>query len=92
MKTVSYDTKYSEPASRAELIVRIVYFVIGNIVLAILKIISLLAWIAQLLMVLFTGKRDKGLNGFMNMTQKYGVQLYSYMSLLTDERPPLLPE
>lgn len=92
MNSVSYDVSFQEKASRIELLIRIVYAIIGGIVFYILSLLSIVAWLLQLIIILITGKREKKINGFIQLTLRYGVRLSSYLMFLTDERPPIVPE
>ena len=92
MKTVSIEVGYEEKALRIEILVRIIYAIIGGIVCIILEIIGAIAWVIQLLAVLFAGRRVKSLHNFLSLVLKYQFRLSAYLNFLTDEHPPLVPE
>ena len=92
METVKLTVTNVEKAGRLELLIR---FVWGFIVAIILGIIGLfvvyLATPIQWLHILFLGKRNAALAKFATGWFTGMTQLYCYMLLLTDERPPLVP-
>ncbi|OIO27899.1 hypothetical protein AUJ16_02160 [Candidatus Micrarchaeota archaeon CG1_02_60_51] len=92
MKTVKYEVKSAEKASRWELLVRLVYWIPLAIVLAILQMIACACLVVQFLLVLIAGKRNATLSKFVNAAVEYGLKLAAYYFLLTDERPEIIPE
>lgn len=92
METVKVTVTSAEKASRLELFIRWIW---GTIVLIILGIIGIFAYIAlfvQWFYILLLGKRHPALAKFVTGWYKGMTQLYFYMLLSTDERPPLIPE
>jgi hypothetical protein len=83
------DIKYTQKASRLELLVRFVlgfaYLIIANI----WGIVIGFALIAQWIIILITGKRNKDLFEFTAGFWRYLFRVYSYVWMLTDERPPI---
>jgi len=92
MKSVLAKVSFSEKASRVELLVRIVWAILAGIVLFIFGIISGIAWIVQIVYILVTGRRHKSLQGLIKSVTIQEFRLRSYLMLLTDERPPIVPE
>ena len=70
---------------------RLVYWIPLAIVLFFLQIVSWFCWILQLLVIIITGERNKVLTDFMKLRIEYELKMMSYYSLLTDERPEILP-
>jgi high-affinity Fe2+/Pb2+ permease len=92
MKTVKFDVKYIEKASRLELLVRILYSIPLAIVLWLIGIIASLAEFLLWFHILIFGRRHKGLNGFLKVYLAYVTKIRAYLNLLTDERPPIIPD
>ncbi|MBI5228781.1 DUF4389 domain-containing protein [Candidatus Micrarchaeota archaeon] len=92
MQTVTVDVQGGESASRVELFVRFLYAIVGGIVLWVLSIVSGVCWILQFLIVLITAKRNQTLDNVLRMYFKYSTRLSAYLLILTEERPPLIPE
>ena len=90
MKTVQVDVQSEEKASRVELLVRLVYWIPLCIVQAVLGIIAMILWLVNVITVLILGKRVA-----MDLVKKYwqyGAKMNAYYMLMTDERPPIMPE
>ena len=92
METVKLDVKTVEESNRVELFIRFVWGFITYIILYILAMINMVLVVIQWLIILVTGKRNLALASFTKKIFTYGVQWGAYMSLLTDERNPLIPE
>ena len=93
METVKITVNSVEKASRLELLIRFIWGFIVGIILGIIGLFALyLATPIQWLHILFLGKRNPSLAKFVSGWFKGITQLYGYMLLLTDERPPLMPE
>ncbi|VVB67303.1 Uncharacterised protein [Candidatus Norongarragalina meridionalis] len=92
MKTVKFEVKVPEKASRWELLVRCVYWIPLVIVITILAILASICWVIQLLVILVTGKRNGAMQKYIKAYQTYQVKMGSYFNLLTDERPEILPD
>lgn len=82
---------FEEEASRVELIVRIFYSIPIFIVAFIFLLLSRFVLALQWLCILFTGERSEGLNSFIQSFVEYIIQVISYLSLVTDERPDIFP-
>ena len=93
MDTVKISVTSAEKARRLELIIRFIWGTIVAIILCIIGLFALyLATPLQWLYILFLGKRQPALAKFITGWAKGMTQLYFYMLLSTDERPPLIPE
>jgi len=92
MKTVKSNIFYKEKASRWELLVRIIYAIPIAIVL---WLFGILAGVAQIILwfhILILGRRHKALSNFVKMYVTYVFRVNTYLNLVTDERPPIIPE
>ena len=92
MKTVKSKITYTEKASRLELFVRIIYMIPIMIVLWIFGIIAAVVFIVEWLHILILGKRHKSLGKFLETYVTYVFKVNVYLNLVTDERPPIIPE
>ncbi len=92
MKTVKIDVKSSEKASRGELFVRILWLIVGGIVLWAFSIIAIICIVLQWFFILITARRNKTLNNVIKVYLYYRTKFEGYLMMLTDERSPLLPE
>jgi hypothetical protein len=82
---------YEHDASRLELLIRIVYWIIIGIVLWIYGIISCICLIIQWICILILGRRIEGLSNFVKGYLEYTVHVMPYMYFMTDRRPDILP-
>jgi len=92
MKTIQQKVIYAEKASRFEMLVRILWAILGGIVLFVFEIISLLASIIHFFYILVYGKRHKEIVNFVKAVEIQRFRLSLYLSFVTDERPPIVPE
>jgi hypothetical protein len=92
METVKVTVTSAEKASRIELFIRFVWGLIAMIILGIIGIFAYIALAVQWIHILLLGKRHPALANFVTNWYKGYTQLYFYMLLSTDERPPLVPE
>ncbi|MFH0835060.1 MAG: DUF4389 domain-containing protein [Candidatus Micrarchaeota archaeon] len=92
MKTVKYEVRAPEKASRTELLVRLVYWIPLTIVLMILGMIAGICLVVQLLLVLIAGRRNATMSKLINAAIEYRLKMTAYYSLLTDERPEIIPD
>jgi hypothetical protein len=83
------DIKYVEKASRFELFVRILLSFVYGIIAEIWGILAGVLLVLQWLIVLVTGKRNKGIYNFIAGFWRYWTRTIAYILMLTDERPPL---
>lgn len=83
---------YEHDASRLELLIRIVYWILIGIVLWVYGIISCICLIIQWFCILILGRRIEGLSNFVKGYLEYMVHVMPYMYFMTDRRPGILPE
>jgi hypothetical protein len=83
---------YEEKASRIELFVRIVYWILIGIVLWVYGFIAGICWLIQWFVILILGRRSKALGEFVRGYMEYYVHVANYMYFFTDMRPAILPE
>ena len=84
---------YSENSKRADMLIRIPYAFILLAVFAVLYSTVLpVLWAIQIIHILLLGKRHPTLHRLLKTTVLYGSRANYYTFLLTDERPPLIPE
>jgi hypothetical protein len=82
---------FEHDASRLELLIRIVYWILIGIVAAIYGIIASICLFIQWFHILFLGKRNEGLSNFAKGYLEYMVHVMSYTYIMTDKRPDILP-
>lgn len=92
MKTVAADVKYLPRSPRIELLVRIVWGIVAGIVLLVFGFVSGIVWIVQIFHILIYARRHKGMQSFIKAVAVQRFRLSAYLLLLTDERPPIIPE
>lgn len=83
---------YEEKASRIELFVRIVYWILIGIVLWVYGIIAFICLFIQWFVILILGHRNRSLGEFIQGYAEYYVHVMNYMYFFTDKRPMILPE
>jgi len=82
---------YVHDASRLELLIRIVYWILIGIVACVYGIIATICLIIQWFYVLIFGRRHEGLSDFAKGYLEYLVHVMSYTYIMTDKRPNILP-
>lgn len=92
MKTVKVGVKSDRNAPRLELFVRIIWAIPTAVVICIFGMIAKLCILLNWLCILVTGKRNRTLTGVARDYLYYSTKVQAYLSLLTDERSPILPE
>ena len=92
MKTVNTNVNIVEKASRVELLIRLVYWIPLAIMVSILGMIAVLFFLLQVIVILVSGKRHKGLSKWIRVAVDYEYKMNIYLATVTDERPPILPE
>ena len=92
MKTVDTKVVFNSRATRTELLVRIIWGIVAGIVLFIFSIVSGIVFVIQILHVLIYARRHKGMQSFIKTVVVQRFRLSAYLMLLTDERPPIIPE
>ena len=92
MATTRFDYVFNEPASRLEVLIRILYLIPMFIVSGILLLIFEFAYALQWLIILVTGRRNKAIWDYESLTLRYNLELAYYGTGLTDERPAIIPQ
>jgi len=92
MKTVKSQISYTEKASRLELFVRIIYAIPIVIILWVFSFLAGLVQIILWLHILILGRRHRTLSNFIKAYVTYVFRIRVYLDLVTDERPPIIPE
>ena len=92
----STDTKkqlfiYEHDASRLELLIRILYWILIGIVLWVYGIIAFICLFIQWFHILILGRRSEGLSNIAKGYLEYLVHVMSYTYIMTDKRPDILP-
>ncbi|HLB70713.1 MAG: DUF4389 domain-containing protein [Candidatus Methanoperedens sp.] len=82
---------YERKASRLELFIRILYSIAIMIVLYVYGIIAGICLIIQWFVILILGRRSEGLGNFIKGYLEYYVHVISYMYIMTDKRPGVMP-
>jgi uncharacterized membrane protein len=82
---------YEEIASRFELLVRIVYWILIGIVAGVYGIIACICLFVQWFCILILGRRNESLSSFAKGYLEYVVHVMSYTYIMTDKRPDILP-
>ena len=82
---------YEHDASRFELLIRIVYWILIGIVLWVYGIITFICLIVQWFHILILGSRNESLSSFAKGYLEYLVHVMSYTYIMSDKRPDLLP-
>jgi hypothetical protein len=82
---------YEHDASRLELLIRIVYWILIGIVLWIYGLIAFIALFIQWFHILILGRRNEGLSDFAKGYLEYLVHVMNYTYIMTDKRPEILP-
>jgi hypothetical protein len=82
---------FEHDASRLELLIRIVYWILIGIVAWIYGVIALICLIIQWIHILILGSRNEGLSNFAKGYLEYMVHVMSYVYIMTDKRPDILP-
>jgi hypothetical protein len=92
MKTVQAKVVFTEKATRIEMLYRIVWGIVGLIVLWIFAMIASLMSIIHFFYILIYKKRHRTIFEFVRAVYIQYFRLASYLIFLTDERPPLVPQ
>jgi len=89
---IKFSALYEESASRLELFIRIVYGFVLSIIASIWGFFAEIAAVIQWFYILIMAKRNDSLWGFIAGYMRYYFRLQGYVTLLTDERPPISGE
>jgi hypothetical protein len=82
---------YEHDASRLELLIRIVYWILISIVSCVYGIIAVICLFIQWFCILILGRRSEGLSNFAKGYLEYLVHVMSYVYIMSDKRPNILP-
>jgi hypothetical protein len=82
---------FEHDASRIELLIRIVYWVLIGIVSAIYGILAFICLFIQWFHILILGRRDKALSNYVKGYLEYLVYVMAYTNIMTDTRPSIMP-
>jgi len=82
---------FEHDASRLELLIRIIYWILIGIVAAVYGIIASICLFIQWFHILILGRRNDGLSNFAKGYLEYMVHVMSYTYIMTDKRPDILP-
>ncbi len=83
---------YERSASRLELLIRILYWIVIGIVLAIYGLVAEICMVVQWFVILILGRRSEGLSNFIQGYLEYYVHVMSYVYFMTDKRPEIMPK
>jgi len=92
----STDTKkqlftYEQDASRLELLIRILYWILIGIILWVYGIIAFICLFIQWFHILILGRRNEWLSDVAKGYLEYQVDVMSYTYIMTDKRPEIFP-
>jgi hypothetical protein len=90
--TLSQIFVYEHDAGRLELFVRIVYWIAIGIVAWVYGVLAMICLFIQWFSILIFGRRQQGLSDFAKGYLEYIVSRMPYIYLMTDVRPPILPD
>ena len=82
---------FEHDAGRLELLIRIVYWILIGIVAWVYGIIAFICLFIQWFHILFLGRRNEGLSNIAKGYLEYLVHVMSYMYIMSDNRPDILP-
>jgi hypothetical protein len=82
---------YEEKASRVELFVRIIYWILIGIVLWVYGFMAGICLFIQWFVILILGHRSRALGEFIQGYVEYYVHVMNYVYFFTDRRPMILP-
>ncbi len=83
---------YEGSASRLELFIRILYWIVIGIGLAIYGLVAEICMVIQWFAILILGRRSEGLSNFIKGYLEYYVHVLSYVYFMTDKRPEIMPK
>ncbi|CAN5861995.1 hypothetical protein BH24ACT6_BH24ACT6_12510 [soil metagenome] len=81
--------QFTEPRNRLTVAFRLILVIPHAIIVGLWSYAVLLAAVGQWFVVLFTGKRSRGIWEFCNNWLGYAGRVYTYEFLLHDEWPPI---
>jgi len=82
---------YEHDASRLELLIRILYWILIGIVLWVYGIIAFICLFIQWFHILILGRRNQALSDIAKGYLEYLVHIMGYTYIMTDRRPEIFP-
>lgn len=82
---------YEHDASRLELLIRILYWILIGIVAWVYGIVAFLCLFVQWFHILILGRRNEGLSNIAKGYLEYIVNVTAYVNIMTDTRPGIIP-
>ena len=82
---------YEHEASRLELLVRILYWILIGIVMWVYGIIAGFCLFIQWFCILILGRRNEALSNIAKGYLEYMIHVMSYTYFMTDKRPDVMP-
>jgi len=82
---------FEQEASRLELLIRILYWILIGIVLWVYGIIAFICLFIQWFHILVMGSRNEWLSNIARGYLEYLVDVMSYTYIMTDKRPEIFP-
>lgn len=82
---------FEHDASRLELLIRILYWILIGIVAWVYGLIAGICLVIQWFHILILGRRNDGLSNFAKGYLEYMVHVMSYLYIMTDTRPDIMP-
>jgi hypothetical protein len=82
---------YEHDAGRLELLIRILYWILIGIVAWVYGIVAFICLFIQWFHILILGRRHEGLHDVAKGYLEYIVHVMSYMYIMTDKRPDVMP-
>lgn len=90
MSAVQYDVTYTGSRSRLTTLFRgilaIPHLIIANLLLRVAQVLGVIQWV----IIVFTGKRNRGVFDLQNQWLGYGAATYSYVGVMFDRFPPFV--
>jgi hypothetical protein len=82
---------FEHDASRLELLIRILYWILIGIVMCVYGIIAFICLFIQWFHILILGHRSEPLSNFAKGYLEYSVYVMGYVNIMTDKRPAIMP-
>jgi len=82
---------YEHDASRRELLIRIIYWIVIGIVAWVYGIIAMICLLVQWFHILILGSRNETLSDIAKGYLEYIVHVMGYLYFMTDTRPDIMP-
>ncbi len=82
---------FEHDASRLELFIRIIYWILIGIVAWVYGIIAMICLFIQWFHILILGRRNESLSNITKGYLEYIVHVMGYLYFMTDTRPDIMP-